>query len=114
MRKSCLKSANNEDAHQSMHPHRSVHATYKNIENELSHSWSRHSKDTCSCIAKFKVLSSGPFSGFVVMRDTQIYPFSHQSDTFTSSFLSDYALGCQILQKTQIRLLAWYQSDSGS
>ena len=39
MRKSCLKSANDEDAHQSMHLVRtvgSVHATKKNIENELN------------------------------------------------------------------------------
>ena len=51
MRKSCLKSANDEDAHQSMHPARtvgSVLATNKNIENELSHTWPRHSKDKCS------------------------------------------------------------------
>ena len=51
MRKSCLKSANDEDAHQSMHPVRtvgSVHATNKNIENELSHTGPRHSKDKCS------------------------------------------------------------------
>ena len=51
MRKSCLKSANDKDAHQSMHPVRtvgSVHATNKNIENELSHTWPRHSKDKCS------------------------------------------------------------------
>ena len=49
MRKSFLKSANNEDAHQSMHPVRtvgSVHAINKNIENELSHT----SKDKCSPI----------------------------------------------------------------
>ena len=66
MRKSCLKSANDEDAHQSMHPVRtvgSVHANNKNIENELGHTWPRHSKDKCS--PKFKLLSSGPFSGFV-------------------------------------------------
>ena len=51
MRESCLKSANDEDAHQSMHPVRtvgSVHATYKNIENELSHTWPRHYNDKCS------------------------------------------------------------------
>ena len=51
MRKSCLKSANDEDAKQSMHPVRnvgSVHATNKNIENELSHTWPTHSKDKCS------------------------------------------------------------------
>ena len=51
MRISCLKSAYDEDAHQSMHPVRivgSVHATNKNIENELSHTWPRHSKDKCS------------------------------------------------------------------
>ena len=51
MRKSCLKSANDEDAHQSMHSVHtvgSVHATNKNIENELSHTWPRHSEDKCS------------------------------------------------------------------
>ena len=51
MRKSCLKSAYNEDAHQSMHPVRTVgseHATNKNIENELIQTWPRHSKDKCS------------------------------------------------------------------
>ena len=51
MRKSCLKSANDEDAHQSMHPVPtvgSIHATYKKIENELSHTWRRHSKGKCS------------------------------------------------------------------
>ena len=51
MRKSCLKSANDEDAYQSMHPVctvGSVHATNKNIENELSHTWPRRSKDKCS------------------------------------------------------------------
>ena len=31
------------------------------------------------------------------MQDTQIGPFSHQSDTFTSSCLSDYVLRYQIL-----------------
>ena len=39
MRKRCLKSANDEDAHQSMHPVctvGSVNATNKNIDNELS------------------------------------------------------------------------------
>ena len=53
MRKSCLKSAYDEDAHQSMHPVRtvgSVHATDKNIENELSHTLPRHSKDKCSTL----------------------------------------------------------------
>ena len=51
IRKSSLKSSNDEDAHQSMHPVctvGSVHATNKNIENELSHTWPRHSKDMCS------------------------------------------------------------------
>ena len=48
------------------------------------------------------------------MRDTQIYPFSHQSDTFAYSLLSDYDLGYQILQNTQIRLLPKDQSDPGS
>ena len=40
-----------EDAYQSMHQVRtvgSVHATNKNIENELSHTWPRHFKDKCS------------------------------------------------------------------
>ena len=58
MRKSCLKSADGGDAHQSMHPVRtvgSVHATYKNIEN---------ARDTpkTSVLPKFKVLSSGYLS----------------------------------------------------
>ena len=51
MRKRCLKSANDEDAQRSMHPVRtvgSVQATNKNIENELSHTWPRHTKDKCS------------------------------------------------------------------
>ena len=64
MRKSCLKSAYDEDAHQSMHQVRtvdSVHATNKNIENELN---TLQSLKT-SVLPKFKVLSSGPFSGFV-------------------------------------------------
>ena len=42
---------------------------------------------------------------------TQIYPFSHQSDTFASSFLSDYVLRYQILRNTQIRLLPQDQFD---
>ena len=66
MRKSCLKSANDEGAHQSMHPVRSVGSVYasnKNYENELSHTWPRH-RDT-SVLPKFKVLSSVTFSGFV-------------------------------------------------
>ena len=49
--KSCFISTNDEDAHQSMHLGRnvgSVHATNKNIENELSHTWPRRSKDKCS------------------------------------------------------------------
>ena len=45
------------------------------------------------------------------MQDTQIYPFSHQSDMFTSS---EYVLRYQILQNTQIRLLPKDQSDPGS
>ena len=51
MRKICLKSANDEDAHQAMHSLHTVgyvHATNKNIENELSRTWPRHSKDKCS------------------------------------------------------------------
>ena len=36
------------------------------------------------------------------MPDTQIYPFSHQSDTFASSFLSDYILRYQILRNSLI------------
>ena len=66
MRKSCLKSANDEDAHQSMHLVRtvgSVHATNKNIENELAIPGRDATKT--SVLPKFKVLSSGPFSGFV-------------------------------------------------
>ena len=45
------------------------------------------------------------------MQDTQIYPFSHQSDTFA---LSDCVLRYQILQNTQIILLPKDQSDPGS
>ena len=102
MRKSCLKSANDEDAHRSMHPMRtvgSVHATNKSIENELSHTWPR------SVLPKFKVLSSGPFSGFVGYARYTNYPFSYQPDTFASSILSEFGLRYQRLQKTKIRLL---------
>ena len=62
MRKSCLKSANDEDAHPSMHPVHtvgSVHATYKNIENELSHTWPKHSKDKVKCPNLCFILDKG-------------------------------------------------------
>ena len=98
MRKSCLKSANDEDAHQSMHPVRtvgSVHATNKNIENELSHTWPRQVfSQSLKCSAQDLSVD------LLDMRDTQIYPFSHQSDTFALSILSEYVLRYQILQKT--------------
>ena len=102
MRKSCLKSANNDDALQSMHLVRtvgSVHATNKNIENELSHTWPRHPKDKCSRKALNAQLRT-----FGHARYTNV-PFSHLTDTFALSFLSDNVLRYQILQKTQIRLL---------
>ena len=93
MRKGCLISTNNEDAHQSMHPVRtvdSVHATNKNIEIELSHTCRATPKT--SVLEKFKVLSSGPFRGFVGhARYTNlplIPPFRH--------VLSDYVLRYQI------------------
>ena len=97
MRKSCLKSANDEDAHQSMHPVRtvgSVHETNKNIENELSHTLPRHSSKSLKCSAQDLSVN------LLDMRYTQIYPFSHQSDNFASSILSEYVLRYKILQKT--------------
>ena len=42
-----------------------------------------------------------------------LYPFSHQSDTFASFFLSDYVFRYQILQNTQISLLPLDKSDPG-
>ena len=64
MRKSCQKSANDEYAHQSMHPVRtvgSVHAT------TVIRTLRMNGRDTpkTNVLPKFKVLSSGPFSGFV-------------------------------------------------
>ena len=90
----------------------SVHATNKNIENELSHTWPRHSKDECS--RSLKCSAQDLSVDLLEMRDTQIHPFSHRSDTFASPVLSDYVLGYHILQKSQIRLLPKDQSDPGS
>ena len=78
-----------QDAHQSMHP---VHATNKNIENEL-----RRSKVFSQSL---KCLAQDLSVDLLDMRDTQIHPFSHQSDTFASSILSEYLLRYQMLQKT--------------
>ena len=75
MRKSCLKSVNDEDAHQSMHPVRTVgslHATNKDIENELSHTRPRLVSKSLKCSAQDLSVD------LLDMRDTQIYPFSHQ------------------------------------
>ena len=74
MRKSCLKCANDEDAHQSMHPVRtvgSVHASNMILRMNLA----IPGQDTpkTSVLPKFKVLSVD----LLDMRDTQIYPFSH-------------------------------------
>ena len=74
MKKSCLKSANDEDAHQSMHPVRtvgSVHATNKHIENELSHTQRQVFSQNLKCSAQDLSVD------LLDMRDTQIYPFSH-------------------------------------
>ena len=48
------------------------------------------------------------------IQDTQVHPLSNHSDTFASSFLSDYVLRYQILRNTQIGLLPQDQSDPGS
>ena len=97
MRKSCLKSANDEDAHQSMHPVRtvgSVHATNK-IEPYLAETPQRQVfSQSLKCSAQDLSVD------LLDMRVTQIYPFSHQSDTFASSILSEYVIRYQILQKT--------------
>ena len=83
-----------------MHPVRtvgSVHATHKNIEIELSQAETLQ-RQVFSQSLKFSAQDLSV--DLLDMRDTQIYPFSHQSDTFASSILSEYMLRYQILQKT--------------
>ena len=102
MRKSCLISANNEDAYQSIHlmyTVGSVHATNKNEPYLAETLQSQVFSQSLKCSAQDLSVD------LLDMRDTQIYTFPHQSDTFASSFLSYYVLRYQILQKTQIRLL---------
>ena len=94
---------------------REIHIKQLLVDSMLCFSFDRPVTDNCpilvlilDCI-DFTILMTGPrlslkcsaqdFSvDLLDMQDTpQIYPFSHQSDTFGSSCLSDYVLRYQIL-----------------
>ena len=82
-----------------MHPVRtvgSVHASNKNYENGEPYP---AETPRYKCFQSLKCSAQDLSVDLLDMRDTQIYPFSHQSNTFASSILSEYVLRYKDLDK---------------